>query len=83
MRHQRSKGNPFAELTKRELTVLSILARGKTNMEIAAKLVISEKTVRNNVSIILSKLDISNRVEAAMFAIENHVQDYIVDQESD
>lgn len=82
MRNQRPKGNPFAELTKRELAVLSLLAKGKTNIEIAAQLVISEKTARNNVSIILSKLDVANRIEAAMFAIENHIQAYLTDDES-
>ena len=71
MRHQHPEENPFTELTKRERAVLSLVAQGKTNREIAEKLVISEKTVRNNVSIILSKLGIANRIEAAMFAIEN------------
>ena len=77
MRHQNPQKNHFAELTKREMSVLSLLAQGKTNMEIAKGLSLSEKTIRNNVSIILSKLDVSNRIEAAMFAIENHIQDYL------
>ena len=71
MRHQQPEENPFTELTKRERAVLSLVAEGKTNREIAEKLVISEKTVRNNVSIILSKLGLANRIEAAMFAIKN------------
>ncbi|MBP6472429.1 MAG: response regulator transcription factor [Chloroflexi bacterium] len=79
MRQQRPKGNPFAELTKRELIVLARIAQGKTNLEIAEELVLSEKTIRNNVSIVLSKLDASNRIEAAMFAIENHIQEYVSD----
>lgn len=79
MRQQRPKGNPFAELTKRELVVLARIAQGKTNLEIAEELVLSEKTIRNNVSIVLSKLDASNRIEAAMFAIENHIQEYVSD----
>ncbi len=79
MRHQQPQKNPFAELTRRELIVLSLLARGKTNMEIAEELVLSEKTIRNNVSIILSKLDVSNRIEAAMFAIEQHIESYLPD----
>ena len=76
MHQQHPKKDPFAELTKRELVVLSFLAKRKTNVEIAGVLVISEKTVRNNVSLILSKLDMANRIESAMFAIENHIQDY-------
>lgn len=75
MRDKNLKPDPFAELTKKERVVLSFVAKGKTNREIATELVISEKTVRNNVSIILSKLDVDNRIEAAMFAIENHIQD--------
>lgn len=77
MRNRKPKIDPFAELTKKERVVLSFVAKGKTNREIAGALVISEKTVRNNVSIILSKLDVDNRIEAAMFAIENHIQDYV------
>jgi len=77
MRDNRPKSDPFAELTKKERVVLSFVAKGKTNREIAGELVISEKTVRNNVSIILSKLGVSNRIEAAMFAIENDIQDYV------
>ena len=71
MRHQQPEENPFAELTKRERVVLSLVALGKTNREIAEVLTISEKTVRNNVSIILSKLGQANRIEAALFAIKN------------
>ena len=71
MRHQYPEENQFSELTKRERTVLSLVAQGETNRQIAEDLVISEKTVRNNVSIILSKLGLSNRIEAAMFAIES------------
>lgn len=82
MRKQRPKGNPFAELTKRELVVLARIAQGKTNLEIAEELILSEKTIRNNVSIILSKLNMSNRIEAAMFAIENHIQDYMPDKDT-
>ncbi|MCA9920078.1 MAG: response regulator transcription factor [Anaerolineales bacterium] len=77
MRHQGPKGNPFAELTKREMSVLALVARGKTNLEIASELVLSEKTIRNHVSMVLSKLSVSNRVEAAMFAMQNHIDDYL------
>jgi len=82
MRQQSPQKNPFEELTKRELGILSLLAQGKTNMEIANDLTLSEKTIRNNVSIILSKLDVSNRIEAAMFAMEHHINDYLPDNKS-
>lgn len=56
------------ELTLREVEVLRELAKGATNQEIAARLVISENTVKVHVRNILSKLDLSNRREAAGFA---------------
>jgi DNA-binding CsgD family transcriptional regulator len=56
------------DLTARELEVLQLLAGGKTNREIAAELVISEKTASVHVSHILSKLGVRNRVEAASLA---------------
>jgi len=77
MRQQSPQKNPFEELTKRELGILSLLAQGKTNMEIANDLTLSEKTIRNNVSIILSKLEVSNRIEAAMFAMEHRINDFL------
>jgi DNA-binding NarL/FixJ family response regulator len=56
------------DLTARELEVLYLLAAGKTNREIAAELVISDKTASVHVSHILSKLGVRNRVEAASLA---------------
>ena len=56
-------------LTGQEQRILSLLAQGMTNKEIAATLFLSEKTVRNYVSHILSKLGVSNRAEAAAFAV--------------
>ena len=55
-------------LTDREREVLGLLAEGLTNREIASRLVISEKTVRNHVSGVLRKLDFRHRTEAALFA---------------
>lgn len=77
VRRRTHQGNPFAELTKRELRVLHLLSLGKSNPEIADQLVLSEKTVRNHVSTILGKLHLENRVEAATFALRKRVADYL------
>lgn len=62
---------PGSELTEREREVLSLVARGYTNKQIADKLYVSEKTARNHVSHILEKLGLSRRSEAAVFAVEH------------
>ena len=63
---------PRAEvLSGRELEVLELLARGKANGEIARMLYLSPNTVRNHISNILSKLQISNRTEATAYAIRS------------
>lgn len=58
-------------LTKQERKVLGLIAQGKTNREIASNIYLSEKTVRNYVSNILNKLNLSNRSEAAVYATRN------------
>jgi two-component system, NarL family, response regulator DevR len=65
----------FRQLSDRELDVLAEVARGKTNAEIGQILNLSEKTVRNYVSSILEKLDLSNRIELALYAVEHHLFD--------
>ena len=60
--------NPFIELTDRELEVLRLIAEGNRNADIATKLVISEKTAKNHVSNILSKLHLADRTQAAVYA---------------
>jgi DNA-binding NarL/FixJ family response regulator len=61
---------PLDELTPRELEVLTRIARGRSNHEIARDLVISEPTVRTHVANILSKLHLSDRTQAAIFALQ-------------
>jgi DNA-binding NarL/FixJ family response regulator len=61
---------PFPDLTEREQEILSLIARGMGNAEIAAKLVLSLKTVQNHVSNILDKLQVADRVQAAIRARE-------------
>jgi DNA-binding NarL/FixJ family response regulator len=67
----------FAELTDQELRVLAQVAEGKTNREIAKTLYLGEGTVRNYVSSILSKLGLTNRAEAAAYAVEHNLKDYL------
>jgi NarL family two-component system response regulator LiaR len=64
----RQAPNPFIELSDRELDVLRLIADGQRNAEIADQLVISEKTVKNHVSNILSKLHLADRTQAAVYA---------------
>jgi DNA-binding NarL/FixJ family response regulator len=63
----------FRDLSNRELDVLAEVARGKTNAEIGRILNLSEKTVRNYVSTILEKLNLTNRIELATYAVEHHL----------
>ena len=58
-------------LTKRELKVLKELAIGKFNRDIAKEMEISERTVKNHISSIFKKLDVTDRTQAAVFAIKN------------
>jgi two-component system, NarL family, response regulator LiaR len=60
--------NPFTELSERELEVLKLIADGMSNADIAGKLVLSEKTVKGHVSNILSKLQLADRTQAAVYA---------------
>lgn len=60
-------------LTKRELEVLKLLAVGMYNKEIAEKLNISERTVKNHVSNIFKKIEVTDRTQAAVFAIRNNL----------
>jgi len=74
---QREESSAFEELTTQEMQVLALIAEGNTNRTIAEALFLSEGTVRNYVSSILSKLAVSNRAEAAAYAIQHHLKDYL------
>ena len=60
--------------TKREYEVLTLIAEGLDNREIAERLFISEKTVKNHVSNIFRKLDVNDRIQAAIFAFKNNIK---------
>jgi two-component system response regulator DevR len=64
---------PGGSLTEREREVLTLVARGQTNKQIAEELSVSEKTARNHVSHILEKLDLNRRSEAAAYAVEHRL----------
>lgn len=61
------------QLTKRELEILEEIVQGKSNKEIADTLFISEKTVKNHVSNILKKLDVTDRTQAAVLALRSGI----------
>ncbi len=66
-------GSSNEALTEREVLILKHVAQGLTNQEIASALVISERTVRNHVGSILSKLHLANRTQAALYALREGI----------
>ncbi|MGD2058662.1 MAG: response regulator transcription factor [Anaerolineales bacterium] len=71
------EASAFAELTQQEMHVLQLVSEGRTNRQIAELLYLGEGTVRNYVSSILSKLNVRNRAEAAAYAVEHNLKDYL------
>ncbi|MBV8364737.1 MAG: response regulator transcription factor [Candidatus Eremiobacteraeota bacterium] len=65
------EGNDACELSRREIEIITLIAKGLSNKEIGARLALSEKTVKNHVSRIFSKLNISARSQAAVHAIRS------------
>ena len=76
VRHQ-ERAHAFADLSAQEMQILSLIADGQTNPEIGAVLHLSEKTVRNYVSVILGKLNVVSRAQAAAYAARHRVEDYL------
>jgi DNA-binding NarL/FixJ family response regulator len=71
------ESSAFSALTQQEKHVLMLVSEGNTNREIARTLYLGEGTVRNYVSSILSKLGVSNRAEAAAYAVEHNLKDHL------
>jgi NarL family two-component system response regulator LiaR len=70
---QPSTKSTSESLTAREIEVLQLLAKGLSNDEIAAQLVISEVTVRTHISHLLAKLHMANRVQATLYALREGI----------
>ena len=73
MENRTNAEDKLNELTRREIDVLKLLAEGLFNKEIAVKLNISERTVKNHVSNIFKKISVNDRTQAAVFAIKNNL----------
>ncbi|MDE3087901.1 MAG: response regulator transcription factor [Chloroflexota bacterium] len=74
---RRAESNAFRNLNEQEMRILALIAEGKTNREIAARVFLSEKTVRNYVSTLLSKLNLSSRAQAAAYAAQHRIRDHL------
>ncbi|MFI6318952.1 response regulator [Nonomuraea sp. NPDC050556] len=68
LRAQDAAGDPLAALTTQERSILELIGEGLTNRQIGARLHLAEKTVKNYVSVVLAKLDLNRRTQAASLA---------------
>jgi NarL family two-component system response regulator LiaR len=84
VREAASRRSPLDQLSPRELEVLGVLARGRSNRQIARALSISEETVKAHVSSILAKLQLADRTQAAIFGLQHHLVplDHALDDEA-
>lgn len=73
MHNKNDVQKPIDSLTERETEVLSLIARGLSNSELARELVISENTVRNHINHILSKLHLENRTQLTLYALREGI----------
>jgi two-component system response regulator DevR len=73
----RERAHAFGDLSAQEMQILAAIAEGLTNREIGTDLHLSEKTVRNYVSNILSKLGLTSRAQAAAYAARHSIEDYL------
>jgi two-component system, NarL family, response regulator DevR len=74
---RQERAHAFADLTAQEMHILALIAEGQTNREIGSQVQLSEKTVRNYVSIILGKLNLASRAQAAAYAARHRIEDYL------
>ena len=74
---RKEQDEAFADLTDQEMRVLAQVAEGKTNREIAGAMFLGEGTARNYVSSILRKLNLTNRAEAAAYAVKHHLREFL------
>lgn len=65
--------NPLIALTQREREILTLLSQGKSNREIGENLFLSEKTVKNNITLVFRKLGVNDRVQATLVALKHHI----------
>jgi len=79
MQERERQATAFKKLSHREMTILAGVAQGKSNSQIAETLHLSEKTVRNHVSTILAKLGLTNRIEAATYAVRHNIEQHLPD----
>ena len=78
--HSRPAAALASKLSERELDILRLIAQGLSNARIAERLHLSEGTVRNNVSAILAKLQVSDRTQAALLAVQHGLGDAVEEE---